>query len=278
LTAFGLRGEYVLHAYRGDEAAFDAAELRLGRFHDVRTFRASFPARNARALAEAIRGQVRKAISTLSVVDARDLSGAERTLRESMLALFYFLADRREESVGLLKSPLLLEASGDFVSRRYVNLARVTRGMALWCHDRTAQTRRVLTFDEGAVAENDRVLMKTVTELCSSPRHLVPATVIRESFERLQAHGWGGYGRLIEMILAKKEPATSLTPAEIKTLRAFQHGANTLQVAGDLGKSPHTIEAQLKSAYKKIGCVSRAEALVYARARGWLDEQSLGHT
>lgn len=278
LTAFGLRGEYVLHAYRGDEAAFDAAELRLGRFHDVRTFRASFPARNARALAEAIRGQVRKAISTLSVVDARDLSGAERTLRESMLALFYFLADRREESVGLLKSPLLLEASGDFVSRRYVNLARVTRGMALWCHDWTAQARRVLTFDEDAVAENDRVLMKTVTELCSAPRHLVPTTVIRDSLERLQAHGWGGYGRLIEMIFAKKEPTTSLTPAEIKTLRAFQHGANTLQVAGDLGKSPHTIEAQLKSAYKKIGCVSRAEALVYARARGWLDEQTLGHT
>ncbi len=278
LTAFGLRGEYVLHAYRGDEVSFDAAESRLGRFHDVRTFRTSFPARFARALADAIRGQVRKSISTLSVIDARELSGAERALRESMMALLYFLADRRDESAALLKSPLLLEASGDFVSRRYVNLARVTRGMALWSHDRTAQARRIFRFDDGVVAENDRVLLHCVTNLCSAPRHLVPATVVTESLNRLHAYGWGGYGRLFEMILAKIEPASSLTPAEIKTLRAFQNGANTLQVAGDLGKSPHTIEAQLKSAYKKIGCVSRAEALVYARARGWLDDSVVGHT
>jgi DNA-binding CsgD family transcriptional regulator len=148
--------------------------------------------------------------------------------------------------------------------------------MALWCHDRTAQSRRIFRFDEDAVAENDRVLLTAVTEICAHPRHLVPPTVRRAALERLSTHGWGGYSRLFEKIFATIEPATTLTPAEIKTLRAFQNGANTLQVAGLLGKSPHTIEAQLKSAYKKIGCVSRAEALVYARARGWLDEKRLG--
>lgn len=276
LTAFGLRSEYVLHAYRGDEVAFDAAEMRLGRFHDVRTFRTSFPARNARALADAIRGNIGKAISTLSVIDARELSGAERMLRESMLALLFFLADRRDESTALLKSPLLLEATGDFVSRRYMNLARVTRGMALWCHDRTAQARRLFRFDEGAIAENDRVLLTAVVDICSHPRHLVPTGVVNDALARLHTYGWGGYGRLFERILAKVVPATTLTPAEIKTLRAFQNGANTSTVASYLGKSPHTIEAQLKSAYKKIGCVSRAEALVYARARGWLDDTVVG--
>ncbi len=272
LTAWGLRAEYVLHAYRGDEVSFDAVEVRLARFRDVRTFRSAFPARNARALADAIRGQVSKAISTLAVVDPRGLSGAERALRESMLALFYFLADRSEKSAALLKSPLLVEASGDFVSRRYVNLARLTRGLALWSLDRNAQARRIFRFDEGAIAENDRVLLDGITELCSTPRHLVNESVVRKSLGRLHAYGWGGYARLVEMVLAKVEPITALTPAEIKTLRAFQNGANTSQVAGDLGKSTHTIEAQLKSAYKKIGCMSRAEALVYARSRGWLDE------
>jgi DNA-binding CsgD family transcriptional regulator len=148
--------------------------------------------------------------------------------------------------------------------------------MALWCHDRSAQARRLFRFDEDAIAENDRVLLNAVTELCSHPRHLVPPAVVTECLRRMHVYGWGGYGRLIEMILAKVGPATSLTPAEIKTLRAFQNGANTLQVAGRLGKSPHTIEAQLKSAYKKIGCVSRAEALVYARSRGWLDDKRVG--
>jgi ATP/maltotriose-dependent transcriptional regulator MalT len=272
LTAFGLRAEYVLHAYRGDEVAFDATEERLARFHDVRTFRSSFPARHARALADAIRGHLRKAISTLAVTEARELGAAERALRESTLALFYFIAGRRDESAELLKTPLLLEASGDFVSRRYVNLARVTRGLALWCHDRPAQARRVFCFDEDAVAENDRVLLTAITDLCSAPRHLVPAVAIDEAVSRLQAYGWGGYGRLIAAIAAQTQPVAALTPAEIKTLRAFANGANTFQVAGDLGKSPHTIETQLKSAYKKIGCVSRAEALVYARSRGWLDD------
>jgi ATP/maltotriose-dependent transcriptional regulator MalT len=276
LAALGLRAEYVLHAYRGDEVAFDAAELRLSRFHDVRTFRSSFPARIARALADTIRGRARKAISTLTVIDSNELSGAEHALRDAMLALFLFLADRSDESAALLKSPLLLEASGDFLSRRYVNIARVTRGMALWCHDRTAQARRVFRFDEAAVAENDRVLIDTVTALCAVPRHLVQRRIVDEALSRLHAYGWGGYSRLFEMILAKVEPATNLTPAEIKTLRAFQNGANTVKVAGDLGKSPHTIEAQLKSAYKKIGCVSRAEALVYARSRGWLDDERVG--
>jgi ATP/maltotriose-dependent transcriptional regulator MalT len=276
LMAYGLRAEYLLHAYRGDVDAFAASEAQLRGFGDVRTFRSSFPARHARAFADVLRGQVRRAISTLTVIDQRELGDAERALCASTLALFLFLADRREDSLEHVKSPLLLEASDDFMSRRYVNLARLIRGLALWCHDRTAQARRVLHFDEEAVAENDRVLLTTIADLCATPRHLLAVNVVNESLARLQAHGWGGYGRIIEMILAKVEPTNVLTAAEIKTLRAFQNGANTLQVADNLGKSPHTIEAQLKSAYKKIGCVSRAEALVYARARGWLDDHLAG--
>ncbi len=273
LTAYGLRGEYVLHAYRGDAFAFDTADAQLNRFHDVRTFRTSFPARNARALAQAIRGQLAKAISTLSVIDIAELSGAERALRESMLALLLFLADRRDESLAMLKSPLLFEATGDFVSRRYLNLARVTRGIALWCHDRNAQARRMHRFDEGAVAENDRILFAAAIEICSHQRHLTPPAVLRASLASLETYGWGGYGRLFEMIVGKGTTVGGLTPAEIRTLRAFRNGANTLAVAGYLGKSPHTIEAQLKSIYKKLGCVSRAEALVYARTHGWLEEK-----
>ena len=272
LTAYGLRAEYVLHAYRGDAFAFDAADAHLNRFHDVRTFRTSFPARNARALAQATRGQLAKAISTLSVIDPAELSGAERALRESMLALLLFLADRRDESLSMLKSPLLFEATGDFVSRRYLNLARVTRGIALWCHDRGAQARRMHRFDEGSVAENDRVLFAAAIEICSHQRHLTPPAVLQASLADLETYGWGGYGRLFELIIAKGESVSVLTPAEIRTLRAFRNGANTLAVAGFLGKSPHTIEAQLKSVYKKLGCVSRAEALVYARSHGWLQE------
>jgi len=90
--------------------------------------------------------------------------------------------------------------------------------------------------------------------------------------EKIRAYDPGADTALIERAYDAMTSTVILTTAELKTLRAFRHGATTEDVANALGKSPHTIEAQLKSTYRKIGCASRAEALAYARARGWLDD------
>jgi len=272
LTALGLRATYVLHADRGDEAAVDEAEARLVGFNDIRSFRDAFPTRVARALSDAARGAHHRAVSTLSLTDSTNLTASERALKDAYLALMLIIDERRDESLTLLKAPLLIEASDDFLSRRSMNLAHAIRGVALWCHDRTAQARRSFTADEGALAERDRVLFGALSEICSNSRSAVTLESARAPLSRLRNYGWGAYARLVEKLIDKNRLSVMLTPAELKTLRAFRHGANQEEVARTLGKSPHTIEAQLKSAYRKIGCTSRSEALAFARTHGWLDD------
>jgi DNA-binding CsgD family transcriptional regulator len=63
-----------------------------------------------------------------------------------------------------------------------------------------------------------------------------------------------------------------LSAAELETLREFDRaGGRAADVAKALGKSKFTVQNQIQSAIKKLGCSGRAEALAYARQRGWLD-------
>jgi len=64
----------------------------------------------------------------------------------------------------------------------------------------------------------------------------------------------------------------ALSATEMETLRVFdRYGGRATDVAKALGKSKYTIQNQIQSAIRKIGCSGRAEALAYARQRGWLD-------
>ena len=66
-----------------------------------------------------------------------------------------------------------------------------------------------------------------------------------------------------------------LSAAELETLREFDRfGGRAVDVAKALGKSRFTVQNQIQSAIKKLGCSGRAEALAYARQRGWLDRAS----
>ncbi len=66
-----------------------------------------------------------------------------------------------------------------------------------------------------------------------------------------------------------------LSAAELETLREFDRfGGRAADVAKALGKSKFTVQNQIQSAIKKLGCSGRAEALAYARQRGWLDRAS----
>jgi ATP/maltotriose-dependent transcriptional regulator MalT len=275
MTALGLRVTYELHADRGDDAGVDETEKRLVGFNDIRSFQDLFPVRLARALSDATQGLYRRAVSTLNVADSAGLTVSERALKDAYLCLFLILGDRRDESLDLLKAPLLVEASEDFISRRSMNLAHAIRGVALWCHDRTAQARRSFVTDDGALAERDRALFGALAEICSTAKSMVTSESAAAPLARLREYGWGAYARILDKLIETNRVSVILTAAELRTLRAFRYGLSQDEVAKALGKSPHTIEAQLKSAYRKIGCTSRAEALAYARAQGWLEE-SLG--
>ncbi len=61
-----------------------------------------------------------------------------------------------------------------------------------------------------------------------------------------------------------------LTPAEINVLRAIAVHGTSASAAEALGRSTNTINVQVKSILKKLGCASRHEAIAYAREHGLL--------
>jgi len=59
-------------------------------------------------------------------------------------------------------------------------------------------------------------------------------------------------------------PVTSLTPQEFRILRLVGRGMSNDEIADQASISPSTVRSHLKSAYRKLGLGSRAEAVAYA--------------
>jgi two-component system, NarL family, nitrate/nitrite response regulator NarL len=57
------------------------------------------------------------------------------------------------------------------------------------------------------------------------------------------------------------EPAPALTPREVEVLTALADGLANKAVARRLGISPHTVKFHIESLFRKLGAVTRAEAV-----------------
>jgi LuxR family transcriptional regulator, maltose regulon positive regulatory protein len=65
--------------------------------------------------------------------------------------------------------------------------------------------------------------------------------------------------------------ASALTSAELRVLPLLATHMRVSEIAAELFLSPHTIRAQLKSLYRKLGASSRSEAVTRSRELGLLD-------
>lgn len=61
-----------------------------------------------------------------------------------------------------------------------------------------------------------------------------------------------------------------LTPAEARALSCVAGGLTTREAAAHLGLSVHTVRTQLKTAHRRLGATTRAEAIERGRERGYL--------
>ncbi|MFM9927672.1 LuxR C-terminal-related transcriptional regulator [Variovorax sp. H27-G14] len=85
--------------------------------------------------------------------------------------------------------------------------------------------------------------------------------------------------RLTTHIEAPPRPASApmhplLTSRELKVLWMIARGASNQQIADDTHRSIHTIEAQVKSIYRKLSVKSRTQAIREAMHQGLLTWQS----
>ena len=61
-----------------------------------------------------------------------------------------------------------------------------------------------------------------------------------------------------------------LSPRELDVVRLAATGGRTRDIAEQLGVSGRTVEATFTNVFNKLGVMTRAEAIVYAAARGWI--------
>lgn len=89
--------------------------------------------------------------------------------------------------------------------------------------------------------------------------------------EPLVALGHGGHARFLRAVAGVAYVPVRLTPAEIALLRAWRAGDTIAELAERIGKSPHTINTQMRAICRKTGTSGRAEALAFARELGLLE-------
>jgi LuxR family maltose regulon positive regulatory protein len=67
------------------------------------------------------------------------------------------------------------------------------------------------------------------------------------------------------------DPATTLTRAELRTLRYLPTHLSFKQIGDANDLSPNTVKTQARSIYRKLGASSRSEAVEQARLAGLLE-------
>ena len=83
-------------------------------------------------------------------------------------------------------------------------------------------------------------------------------------------HGAGGRGRAGGAALA--DPALPLlSPRELEILAAIGEGLSNKAVARRFGISPHTVKFHVESLFRKLGAVSRADAVAKGLRRQIID-------
>ena len=65
--------------------------------------------------------------------------------------------------------------------------------------------------------------------------------------------------------------ASALTAAELRLLPMLSTHLQLSEIAAEMYLSPHTIRAQSKSIYRKLGAASRGQAVARARELGLLE-------
>jgi DNA-binding CsgD family transcriptional regulator len=275
LRVYALRVQYIIAALDVDEGEANAIESLLSTLVDSRAYREAAIFREARALLYLASGDLAKAEGTLRSMPMAALAPSERVRCESLLLLIVLLRGKRSEAAAAFERGLLSEAPSAISSRTEMAYAYAYRGVAYWALDRPAQARKAFEFNTLTLPPRDELLLGAFKTLSLMQHPLPNSSAINDLYDTLADAGFRAYGELLKQLAKLDANDVELSAAELETLREFDRfGGRAADVAKALGKSKFTVQNQIQSAIKKLGCSGRAEALAYARQRGWLDRAS----
>jgi ATP/maltotriose-dependent transcriptional regulator MalT len=272
LQIYALRSQYIFAATGGHLAEAATLDAMLAQQPDARTHRQSFAFRRARALVYVVGGELSKAEATIRSLPVTGLSAAERAHRDAFITVILLAQGNRDAATAATVRGLVIDAAYDLWNRTESARAYAFRGLALWALDRPAQARKAFDFDSTGLPQRDRILIGAIKQLCEQPHPLPNGDAVGALYHTLDKAGFAAYAALIRAVVERDANDVQLSATEMAILREFdRYGGRAADVAKALGKSKYTVQNQIQSAIRKLGCSGRAEALAYARRRGWLD-------
>ncbi|MBV8116891.1 MAG: hypothetical protein JOZ01_02870 [Candidatus Eremiobacteraeota bacterium] len=192
------------------------------------------------------------------------VSAAERTL-----ALIDHAADDAAYGAWLLECARLLVIAAEIVNGRLTVAGRLFKKPMKSQHE-------VARCMHGLVEE----LMRTAKTPSYVPDEF------ESKLEAVREFGWGGYARYFALVRERIESGNdesgdtevTLTPSELRILRALASGMSPKDIAAEMGRSVYTVQTHVQNLIEKLGCHGRAEAIATARRRGLLVAGSNGST
>ncbi len=226
----------------------------------------------------------------LGSVLGRQAYEADRILIHSVYALTLALdgqvrqsADAASAAIETIERMTEGAAYGELlieVSRLFVIAAEITNG-------RLTVATRLLKKPGRSDHDIARCMHTIVEDLLRVARS---ASYEPEEFaarlETVRDFGLGGYAKYFSLVRDqiesrhddRTETDVTLTPSELRILRALASGMSPKEIAADMGRSVYTIQTHIQNLIEKLGCHGRAEAIAAARRRGFLAIGSNGST
>jgi len=254
--------------YRADDDAIVVVERELSMIGQIRTYHDTIVGRVLRIIREVGCGRFKTARRILEGPEPRDVSAAEKALESALLCICLIADDAREQASAILDRPFLVQVEPDLYSRRYVSLARAYRALGQWMLGRATLARRSISRDDSAIGEGDRILIEAIASICGTTHESASEKVIHQLTEPLVALGFAGHARFLRAVATLNYVPVGLTRAELMLLKSWRTGDTIMELAHRIGKSPHTINTQMRAICRKTGTSGRAEALAYAREQG----------
>jgi DNA-binding CsgD family transcriptional regulator len=265
LQRLGVGSELAAAARSGDAAGVQ----RLRAVYDAlsTTLYPDFGITALLAIFDASEGNFQRARDGLA---GERLTDAEAIYRDTILEAIEIASGDRDENWRPFSEQRAEAASSTTIAQRMIETARLYQTLLLWVRDRPAQARKMLPACETTGLRGEFV-RDVVAEIIRLPHPVPSEQAVRTICDRLADADCGAIGRFIVRVATRDKADVELSRAEIELLKAFAaDGGRSVDVARALNKSPHTVRNQMRSTLAKLGCVSRNEAIVYARRRGWL--------